>query len=176
MLKPQDVVVTLKLLLCPGKRPSFSQLGHDLSMSASEVHASVKRARAARLLMDSETGVKPNVTALKEFLLHGIKYAFPAVRGELSRGMPTSYAAPPLNSQISPGNDPPPVWPDPEGTVRGFSLVPLYSSVPKAAKRDGDLYELLTLIDALREGRARERNFAAVELVKRLRVRNHAAA
>ena len=30
----------------------------------------------------------------KEFLLHGVKYAFPAEHGEVTRGVPTSFAAP----------------------------------------------------------------------------------
>src|SRR5262249_44614018 len=101
-LKPQDIVVLLKLLGYGAKRPSFSQIALELSMSPSEVHASVKRARAAHLLHGQPLGDRPNVQALKEFLVHGIKYAFPATAGGLSRGMPTSYAAPPLNNQVSP--------------------------------------------------------------------------
>jgi hypothetical protein len=38
--------------------------------------------------------------------------------------------------------------------------------VPKAAKRDPHLYELLALLDAVRIGRARERNLAN-DLVKK---------
>jgi len=83
--------------------------------------------------------------------------------------MPTSYAAPPLNAVIvdsETGN--PPVWSDAEGTVRGYALEPLFRSVPKAARRDPKLYELLALTDALREGRARERKLAQEALKKRL--------
>ena len=84
--------------------------------------------------------------------------------------MPTSYAAAPLNRMMSiSDNDPQPVWPDPEGTVRGYKLEPLFASVPKAAKIDEGLYELLALVDTIRDGRARERNLAAEELHKRLR-------
>lgn len=174
VLKPQDVVVVLKLLRYGGKRPPFSQIGLDLSMSPSEVHAAVKRARAAHLLHGHAPEDRPNVHALEEFLVHGVKYAFPAKRGELSRGVPTSYAAPPLNDQISAGTDPPPVWPDADGSVRGIAFEPLYHTVPEAAKRDPYLYELLALIDAIREGRARERTIAVKELTKRLRGENHA--
>ncbi|MDO9620597.1 MAG: hypothetical protein Q7I91_01690, partial [Moraxellaceae bacterium] len=55
----------------------------------------------------------------------------------------------------------PPVWPSPEGTVRGLSFSPLYRSAPEAALRDIKLHELLALADALRGGRARERKLAA---------------
>ena len=45
---------------------------------------------------------------------------------------------------------------------------PLFFNVPYAARRDQQLYELLALVDALREGRARERNLAVTELGRRL--------
>ncbi len=126
------------------------------------------------MLQGPGLGDRPNISALEEFLVHGVKYAFPAERGELTRGVPTSYAAPPLKNHISPGSDPPPVWPDPEGAVRGVAFEPLYPTVPVAAKRDASLYELLALVDAIRDGRARERTIAEKELVKRLRAENHA--
>jgi len=101
---------------------------------------------------------------LLEFLVHGVKYAFPPKRGALTRGMPTGYAAPPLNKVIVDSSELPPVWPFAEGTVRGEAFEPLYPSVPQAAARDARLYELLALVDAIRDGRARERNLAAKEL------------
>ena len=97
-----------------------------------------------------------------------MKYVFPANRGELTRGVPTSYAAPPLKKFIVKGHDLPPVWPDAEGKVRGMAFEPLYRTVPFAASRDRTLYELLTIVDALRDGRARERKLAEKELMHRL--------
>ena len=61
------------------------------------------------------------------------------------------------------------VWPFPEGQHRGVTLEPLYRTVPAAALRDPFLYELLALIDALRDGRAHERELAERELFRRLR-------
>ena len=43
----------------------------------------------------------------------------------MTRGVPTSYAAPPLNKHIAQGGDPPPVWAYPQGNQRGVSLEPL---------------------------------------------------
>jgi hypothetical protein len=60
------------------------------------------------------------------------------------------------------------VWPWAKGNVRGHSIIPLYSSVPEAARQDDKLYELLALVDALRIGRAREKNLAINELKKRI--------
>ena len=130
----------------------------------------MKRAVAARLMSDaaSSTG-RPLRPQLLEFLVHGVKYAFPPERGELTRGVPTGYAAPPLNSQIVGSNEPPPVWPYAEGNTRGYALAPLYRTVPQAAMRDPDLYQLLALVDAIRDGRTRERSLAEKALEKRLR-------
>lgn len=97
--------------------------------------------------------------ALCEFLVHGLRYAFPAERSGVTRGVPTSYAAPPLKAHFGHG-ELPPVWPHPEGTARGEGLAPLYKSAPSAALRDARLYGWLALVDAVRAGRARERKLA----------------
>ena len=124
---------------------------------------------AAQLALKGEDG-KPTAirAALRLFLQHGARYCFPATRGSLTRGVPTGYAAAPLKDLILPGNDPPPVWPSPQGTVRRIALHPLYPTVPDAASRNPALYELLALFDAVRGGSARERALAVDLLEKRL--------
>lgn len=84
----------------------------------------------------------------------------------MTRGMPTAYAAPPLSDLIHAGLDPIPVWPDAEGEVRGELFKPLFRFAPAAARADSKLYECLSLIDALRGGRARERNLAKEHLTR----------
>uniref|UniRef100_A0A831XEX5 Uncharacterized protein n=1 Tax=Geobacter metallireducens TaxID=28232 RepID=A0A831XEX5_GEOME len=166
VLKPQDIVILLKLVAMGNGGWTYSSLAHELFMSASEVHAGIKRAAAARL-MDMQRGA-PVRQALEEFLVHGVKYAFPPDRGGLTRGIPTGYAAPPLNTMISQPSEHPPIWPDPEGTIRGYEFSPLYKSVAKAALVDLKLYELLALVDAIRDGRAREREIAVKLLKERI--------
>jgi hypothetical protein len=168
-LKPQDVVVALKLCAYPGARPPLSVIANDLSLSPSEVHGAIGRLRASRLLNAPGMKDRPNISALEEFLIHGLKYAFPARHGEVTRGIPTSYAAEPLKSEISLSNDLPPVWPWPSGDTRGVGLEPLYRKLPQAALRDPELYQLLALVDAIRDGRARERKIAEQDLVRRIR-------
>jgi hypothetical protein len=166
ILKPQDIVIMLKLLVRNGSEWSYPALSYELSMSASEVHAGVKRAVAAQLMdMHRKIPVKRN---LLEFLIHGVKYAYPPDRGGITRGIATSYAAQPLKELITQPDEPPPVWPDPEGQVRGYEFSPLYSSVPHACKVDPKLYELLALVDAIRDGRARERKMAIKEIQSRI--------
>jgi hypothetical protein len=147
----------------------MAQLGADLSLSSSQIHASLKRLEKSRLIAGTRDGGRPLLKPVEEFLIHGLKYAFPAQRGEVTRGIPTAHAAPPLNEHIAPGADLPPVWPDPEGKIRGTSLDPLHKMVPAAVRKDPVLYELLSLIDALRDGRVRERQLAERELTSRLR-------
>jgi len=168
-LKPQDVVVALKLCAYPDARPAMSVIANELSLSPSEVHGAIGRLRASRLLHGPDLKGRPNISALEEFLIHGLKYAFPAEHGEVTRGIPTSYAAEPLKSEVLMSNDLPPVWPWHEGNTRGVALEPLYKSVPQAALRDSNLYQFLALVDAIRDGRARERKIAERELVRRLR-------
>ncbi|MDZ7661657.1 hypothetical protein [Thiohalophilus sp.] len=167
-LKPQDVLFLLKLV-AGGKEPwSFNKLAVELGMSPSEVHAAAKRALAARLAVKEDDKIWPNIRNLEDFLLHGIQYVFVPDRGGLNRGMPTAHAAAPMDTWFVEDKQPPPVWPDPQGKVRGESFSPLYKSAPVAAKHDSELYELLALVDAVRGGRAREREIAKKELKKRL--------
>jgi hypothetical protein len=178
-LRAQDVVVVLKLLASGFQPWTYAKLGDSLAMSPSHVLASVVRADGARLLdaaaIQPPLGRKgrallpePNRTNLKEFLIHGLKYAFPVERGGPTRGIPTAEAAPPLNQHFPQPFPHPPVWPYAEGSVRGIEFSPLYKNVPKAAMRDPKLYELLALVDAIREGRAREREIAIRELTSRI--------
>lgn len=169
--KPQDIVVALKLSL--GKpRPSYAELADELGMSASEVHAAVRRLGEAQLLDPQTKEIRRE--ALGKFLVHGVPHAFPARPKEVTRGMPTAWAAPAMVRKFSASEQMPPVWPDPEGKVQGAAVRPLYSSVPHAARRDPELYDLLALVDALRLGRARERTLAEKEITARLN--RHVAA
>lgn len=63
---------------------------------------------------------------------------------------------------------PAPVWPHAEGNARGYAFAPLYKHAPDAAQKNKVLYELFSLTDALRDGRARERALALEDLKKRV--------
>ncbi|MFH0900356.1 MAG: hypothetical protein V2A73_06985 [Pseudomonadota bacterium] len=164
MLRPQDLALALRVALNGGPRLTLEELAAALSISVSEAHAAVKRATAAGLLRPDR---QANRTALVEFIVHGMKYVFMPRRGPLTRGMPTAHGAPPLDTLVGSTAEPPPVWPDADGTVRGESFEPLYRSVPKAAKKDPQLYQALCLVDAIRGGRARDRAIAE-KLIKEM--------
>ena len=169
VLRPQDVVVLLRLSLQSGAPPTYAALAQELSLTASEVHAGLERATIAQLARKDQRGRASVVReALKLFVLHGARYAFPATRGEATRGMPTGYAAAPLADKIVQPNEPAPVWPHKNGQVRGVAFYPLYPTVPDAAARNPALYELLVLFDAIRGGSMRERALASQMLEQRL--------
>jgi len=166
MLKPQDIVVLLKVLARQKKNWSYNELALELDMSASEVHAAIKRALEAGLAVKQGDGIWPHSRNLEEFIVHGLQYVFVPKRGEMTRGVATAYAAEPLSEYIVGDDEPTPIWPDAEGDVRGMSFSPLYRSVPSAARNDPELYEWLVLVDAIRGGRVREKQ-KAVQLIKR---------
>lgn len=166
VLKPQDVLVLLKITVLETEEWSYASLAQTLLMSVSEVHAAVKRAESARLIESRRKTVLRR--SLAEFLVHGVKYAYPPERGAETRGMPTGYAAPPLVSLFGSTQALPPVWPTAEGSVRGYEFSPLYPSVPSAASLDNRLYEMLSIVDAIREGRARDTELAVRALYKHL--------
>lgn len=171
-LRPHDVAVVLQLVISAQK--TYVELSDAIGISASEVHEAVRRLRSARLLgVSAFRDVRAR--AVEEFLVSGVRYAFPGELGPIVRGVPTAHSGPKLSEHFgasasgSPAEDVL-VWPYEEGTVRGVSLTPLYQAAPRTAKRNPALYELLTLIDALRTGRARERQLAKTMLAHALRV------
>ncbi|HEU4459823.1 MAG TPA: hypothetical protein VFR90_11925 [Methylibium sp.] len=161
-LKPQDLLVLLKVAAHPPQRWTYAALGEALAMSASEVHGSVKRAVASGLAVAPSRGewspVRPN---LLEFVLHGVRYVWPATAGPVKRGVPTAFAVEPLAELLTATPKEAPVWAHPNGSAKGPTLSPLYRTAPQAALADAALHRLLALLDALRIGRARERSLAA---------------
>lgn len=168
VLKPQDVLLVLKLAARGDAPWTQVQLASELGFSQGEVSGGLKRALSARLLVAVDGRHRPARAAMLEFLVHGVPFVFVPERGALTRGIPTAEAAPVFRGVLAPTDQPPPVWPDPDGTVRGEAFSPLYRSAPWAARRDAALYDLLALVDGLRGGRARVRSFAGQELKKRL--------
>jgi hypothetical protein len=166
-MKPQDVLVLLKIL--SRKKNAWRQvdLAHELGMSQSEVAMALARARNAKLIDHSKKSLFKS--ALVELLVHALKYICPVEPGALVRGMPTAHSAPPLSKQIVSGEEDAYVWPDGGGDVRGQAIEPLYPSAPGAARKDPALYELLALVDAIRVGRVREQRIAIDEIKKRVR-------
>ncbi len=163
-MSPLDVVVLLKIISMGDQPWNQKPLSEALFMSQSEISKSLARSKYAGLL--DYSGKKVRKLAFLELLQYGITYVFPQQPSAVVRGIPTAHSAPPLNELIQ--STEPYVWPSGKGTLRGQSIVPLYPSVVDAVQNDSKLYELLALVDALRVGRAREKELAIAELKSRI--------
>jgi hypothetical protein len=163
-LKAQDVLLLLKIVSMNNASWNQKPVAEALCLSQSEVSEAVARCKYSGLL--APNGKTVMKMALLEFLQYGLKYVFPIKPGAVVRGVPTSHSASPLKEEIQSSEAY--VWPYGKGTLRGHSIIPLYPSVPEASLKDEKLYELLALVDALRVGRAREKELAIMELKKRI--------
>lgn len=162
-LRSHDVCVLLQLTLRPDL--TFRELASGVGLSLGEAHNSRKRLEAAGLVQPG--GARTNVTGSLEFLGAGVPYVFPGLLGPETRGVPTAFSAPPLSDQIQAEETV--VWPSAEGTVRGLSLQPLCAGAPGTKGSNPALYRLLTLVDGIRIGRARERRLATEHLERLMR-------
>lgn len=167
-MRPQDVVVLLKVLLLEGTFWQSKDLAQALFLSPTEISFSLKRSQYARLLEEKARQVARRT--FLEFLLYGLPVVFPTQLGAQVRGLPTAHSAAPLREQLV--AEPLYVWPDAESDYWGCAIEPLYPRVPQTAKADAHLYELLALVDALRVGRPRERKLAG-DLLKAFMLPSH---
>lgn len=151
-LAPLDVVVALRLTYEAG---TLAELADELGVVPSQIHAATRRLQLAGLLRPGLRAA--NARALAEFVIHGVRYAFPVAKGPLSVGLATAYSAPPLAAEIDALDVV--VWPAPNlpGAVQGFSLAPLYRAAPVLKERAPRTYQLLAVTDALRLGDPRTR-------------------
>lgn len=163
-LKPQDVLILLKIVALGEQSWFHHTIAKELGISQSEVSQSLNRSKYAGLI--DEARKKVNKLAFTEFLIHGVVYAFPQQPGALVRGILTAHSAEPLNKIIQVTEKY--VWPYAKGAERGQAIEPLYPTVVEASLKDKDLYELLTLVDAIRVGRVREKEMAKRELEKKI--------
>lgn len=177
-MKSQDIVLLLKLVsLRKQEKEAVSAaqytvrgLADETGISKSEVSNALNRCTKVGLLKQDRTTHYPcaNVKALSEFIVYGLKYVFPAEMKEVTRGIPTSFAAPVLSDKIMTAGELIYVWPDAEGKKKGQAVVPLCKSIARAVTRDQLLYEYLALVDAIRLGNPREVEVAVTELHKRM--------
>jgi len=167
MLAPLDILVLLKISAKRGQPWVQQDIANELHLSQASVHRALRAAEEVKIYNSARKQV--SATKLEEALVHGARYFLGPKRGGEARGMRTSWAAAPLSDLLATSDKMIPVWPDPHGDVRGIAFEPLHPSVPKAAREDPLLYELLALVDALRgDGGARERRLAEKELHSRL--------
>lgn len=179
MIKGQDVVLLLLLRIRSEQHWTYDLLSKATGLSTSQCHLAYKRLREAGLLgPDSSAPWHVPAANCLEFILHAVKYIFPAKVGAVSRGIPTAHSAHfvGMNFVDVDSSSSSYVWRDPEGYEKGNSLEPIHpcqlrfmpKKNPDSLMPDQMMYEIFVCIDLLRVGRARERVWAAEALKKRI--------
>ena len=166
-MKPQDILIALKIVSLSDQRWAQFELAKSLGISPAEVSFAMRRLIKAGLLSKDKDQI--NKLALKEFLIHGLKYVYPVNIGTRGRGLVTAHSASPVKEHIAQNEDVF-VWSYSYGTTRGYAIEPLYKTIPRIVSGQSNLYELLVITDTLRIGRPREVEIAISELDKRLAV------
>lgn len=164
-MRPQDIVVLLKIVSKKDQPWQNKDLANELFISPSEISESLNRSSMAGLI-ESERKKKVYKQSLTEFIEHGLHYVFPALPGSMVNGLYTAHSHPFMQQHFS--SELNYVWPDARGHMRGLSIEPLYKEQVKAAQKDSDLYLMLALIDVIRVGRVRELKIAIEKLREKI--------
>lgn len=159
-MRPQDIVILLKIIIKEREPWQNKDLAGELFLSPAEISLSLQRNAVAGLI-DSEKK-KVHRQTFMEFLEYGFHVVFPVKPGGITRGLPTAHSHPFMQQYFK--SDRPYVWPDIMGNEIGESIIPLYDNVVKAAQLDQNLYKMLALLDVIRVGKTRELRVALEEL------------
>jgi hypothetical protein len=165
-LKPQDVALLVKLLVKEGHDWRQVDIAQELGLSQGEVAKALVRLKKAMLI----NGKQVNHQLALEFLVHAVKFVFPVDPGPLALGVPTGISSPAHYKMVVQSGEDVYVWPLATGKKRGQVIHPLYPQLPEAALKDQRFYDIMSAVDILRVGRARERNLAIKYLEKELKV------
>ena len=159
MLKPLDTTVLLYIV--SGDLParwSQTQLAADLRVSQSSVHRSLAQLERSRLLRDG----RPRHGVLRQFILHGIPYAYPVEVGPPTRGFRTAHEAAGWGAPLY--RDEPVVWSSDAGDDEGCGINPLHPEIPPLAQRAPMFRRLMALVEIARLGAKRDVTRVAREL------------
>ena len=164
MLRPPDVVVLFAVI---SARDSWTI--RSLADRLGVPHATVQRAltRLAQAGVYDGDSRQAIPYEAEDFVEHALRYLHPVNLGALVRGVPTAWAASPLREEIV-SDDPPPVWPDPDGSVHGHAVEPLDPRLPALSRTWPAVAQLAALADAIRLGDVHSRAAAQRHLHGRI--------
>jgi len=171
-MRPQDIAILLKIIALGKQDWMNKDLASMLHISPSEITESLSRSQFAGLINASRK--KVFVSALKNFLVFGLKVVFPVQPGAMVKGLATAHAAPVLKKYFS--SEEIYVWPDATGKERGMMVEPLYPGAVEAAKQDPVFYDLLAICDVFRIGKVREIEKAKDQFEKISKLKNSVTA
>ena len=155
-IKGQDVALVVKLLCLADKPWKQVDLAIDLELSQGEIAKSLQRLSKVGLIFDNE----PNRKACEEFLISAVKFIFPAQLGALTVGKPTAMSTVYFQKHLLQSKENMYVWSDVDGDTRGQMVHPLYPGLSKAASKDEKFYNMMSAIEVLRLGKARDKEVA----------------
>src|SRR5688500_14655127 len=92
-MRPQDVVVLLKIIAKEEQVWQNKNLASELFISPAEISESLNRSGIAGLI-EREKKKKVYRQSLMEFLEHGLHYVFPAFPGAMMNGIYTAHSHP----------------------------------------------------------------------------------
>ncbi len=165
MLKPQDIMLLLKLAVHPNSEWTYPSLAHDLAMSVSEVHTGLKRAERSGLF--SRELRRPLGGNWRSLFCTGC--ATPSLpRSGASPGDAHRRQPPVFLEEFPFSPEENYVWPHPDGQQRGMSLSPLSNRSPGGHQRPAALHRPGPG-GCPAPGRKREMDFARRELKKLLK-------
>jgi DNA-binding transcriptional MocR family regulator len=168
MLSPADIYVLTGVISSDQDSRTLRDLAATLQVDHTLVHRALKRAENAGLYRATTKQV--NLASFEELTIHAARFIAPAHLGGLARGVPAAWAAEPISTAIHQADsEPPPVWPDALGAVRGQALEPVHPAAIQASQDAPELARLLSIIDSLRAGDLRVREVAATVLRDTLR-------
>ena len=164
-MKPQDVVILLKIISLNDIEWTQNSLAINLEISQSEISESIKRSKYAGLINTIDN--KVNSRIFLDFIIYGLKVVFPQRPGAIVRGILTAHSSPFFQDKfLSEENY---VWPYAKGNSRGQAIIPLYKTIPHVSQYDQALYELLVIVDIIRVGKIREKELAIDILKQKLK-------
>lgn len=162
-MRPQDIVVLLKIVLMEKRDWQFQDIARTLYISPAEVSESLHRSSRAGLVNHERR--KVHQMSFFEFLQYGMPFVFPQSPGPMSKGMATGHSHRYFSNSIIYNELY--VWPEAGGKDYGQAIEPFYPNKVKAAKQDDNLYEALAMLDVIRTGRTREKKIA-IDYLNRL--------
>lgn len=161
-MRPHDIVILLKIIEKQNGWLS-KEISEELKISASEISESLNRSSLSGLLSPDKKKVMKS--AFLSFLQFGVRYVFPVEPGPIERGIPTGHSGDILKEYFL--SEETYVWPSRKGRAKGQSIAPLYPNQIFAVENHKMLYDMLTLVDAIRIGKVRECE-KSVELLQEL--------
>ena len=162
-VQPIDLLVLLALVASGKPDMPVRDVADAIGISKSAVALSLRRLAGVGLLKGDGAARRINRVAVRSLLEHSLRWIAPGTIGNWELGLPTAHAAGVLSAGLV-GDADPLVIPLHHGPMRGRAVTPIHPRAPQAAGKDPKLHNLLAIVDALRVGRARDREAALAQL------------